>query len=225
MKIGVLVIATRFYKDWLPQFRESVEENFFPDDDVRIFSYTDDDDGFMRISSYGFPDATLARYSLFEKSAPSLKEMDYLFYMDVDMRVVKPVGHEMLPGGRHDGLTVVKHAGFGFNEGTWETNPRSQAYSPIHQPIYFAGGLQGGRTDEFLAMSVELATKIEIDRSRGVQAIWHDESHLNCYMANKNPLVLPSEYCYPEERDEGQGKILCLYKDNSWKWKNETYPS
>ena len=52
-----------------------------------------------------------------------------------------------------------------------------------------------GRTPEFGRMVAELARRTQKDTSRGVTALWHDESHLNWYASQTHPTVLPPAYC------------------------------
>jgi hypothetical protein len=75
-------------------------------------------------------------------------------------------------------------------------------------------------------MAKELAKDIKVDDERGVMAVWHDESHLNRYLATHPPAkVLGPEYCYPENAgdyyknkwsaaglEEVQPKLLALTK-------------
>ena len=47
-------------------------------------------------------------------------------------------------------------------------------------------------------MCSEIEDNIRRDFQDGIIAIWHDESHFNKYMLNKNPLIMPSGYIIPE---------------------------
>jgi len=65
--------------------------------------------------------------------------------------------------------------------------------------VYICGGVNGGKSQEFLAVIEELKKRIDEDRKQGIIAIYHDESHINKY-AYENPgyKLLPPSYCYPE---------------------------
>lgn len=56
--------------------------------------------------------------------------------------------------------------------------------------------LTGGRSEAFLKMSRICAENTRIDEKNGVMALWHDESHLNKYILDKNPLILLPNYSY-----------------------------
>jgi hypothetical protein len=124
-----------------------------------------------------------------------------LFYLDVDMGIVAPVGKEILGSG----LTVVRHPGFYISNGWGSQNvhPESKAFVPeTGRQKYFAGGFQGGATKPFLAMCRTLADNIADDERRGIIAEHNDESHLNHYLW-ANPQIprieLDSGYCMVEE--------------------------
>jgi hypothetical protein len=108
-------------------------------------------------------------------------------------------------------LFGVLHPGFAFKKrnllrpfpGTFETNKQSTAWIGRGRRRYFAGGLNGGTTIEWLRMCGYLSVNIKLDISRKVNgtgwAIWHDESHINFYFNRCfQPRVLGPEYLYPE---------------------------
>ena len=63
---------------------------------------------------------------------------------------------------------------------------------------YVAGGLNGGRAEDYLRMCREWADAVRRDLEYCVIAVWHDESHLNKYVIGRHPLVLSPEYLFPE---------------------------
>ena len=92
------------------------------------------------------------------------------------------------------------HPGFLGKRGTPETRKESLAYvSPQEEMTYFAGGFNGGTSENFLQMSRNVAKNINIDMENDIIAIWHDESHMNRYFIDNNPTnILSPSYCYPE---------------------------
>ena len=61
-----------------------------------------------------------------------------------------------------------------------------------------------------------MAAQIDDDASRGITAIWHDESHWNRYLIDHPPEVaLPPTYCCPESWSMAGRKILALDKDHA----------
>ncbi len=64
-------------------------------------------------------------------------------------------------------------------------------------------------------MSNFLANNIDIDYSRGIIAVWHDESHMNRYFIDNSPTVILSpSYCYPENVNLSYTKRLLALDKN-----------
>jgi hypothetical protein len=223
MKIGLLLIATGKYDQFVGPLLESVDKHFFKDDQVNVYVFTDKsfkvNSGRLTvyrlpIEHRPFPYATLLRYRHFDQHKEVLKDNDYLFYCDVDMKFVADVGREILGD-----LTVVRHPGF-FNGG-WGSNnvdKKSLAFLPINKRKgYYAGGFQGGKTKSYLHACNVLHARINDDLSRDVMAEWHDESHWNWYMKAeaRNFNALDPSYCYPESWDMPfEKKLLALDKNH-----------
>ena len=65
---------------------------------------------------------------------------------------------------------------------------------------YYAGGLNGGYSKDFIELIINLDNNIQADLDKGIIALWHDESQINHYMwkyENKFKILDPS-YLYPE---------------------------
>lgn len=158
-----------------------------------------------------WPYGTLMRYSMFLQQEEKLKEYDYVFYMDVDMRIVNVVGDEILG----EGLTMAEHPMYSLRREyvpPYEPNPDSTAYIPRFgvvvsedgkprlKPLYAAGGFQGGKSKPFLEAMKVMKENIDKDFNKNYIAIWNDESHWNKYLFDyKGPLVaLSPSYVYPD---------------------------
>ena len=111
--------------------------------------------------SIEWPHPTLKRYHLYLQQEEVLKKYDYTFHFDIDMRFVSFVGDEILG----EGLTAVAMPMYYVDKKfipPYEPNPNSTAYiprpgriimengQPRFEPLYLAGGWQGGRTDLWL---------------------------------------------------------------------------
>jgi histo-blood group ABO system transferase len=227
-KIGLLVISTNKYINFLQPLISSADSFFLKEHDVTYFIFTNQKDIkidtnrqviFNYVDHREWPWMTLGRYRIFENNSVILSKMDYLYYCDADMRFVGMVGAEIF-GDR----VATLHPGYIGRRGTPETNPISSAcVYPYEDMQYFAGGFNGGTSTEYLKMSEILSDNIELDFNRGVIAIWHDESHMNRYFIDNRPtLILDPSYCYPECVDilylggkEMDRKILALDKNFS----------
>lgn len=219
-KVGVLLIATNKYIDFVDEFILSADKYFLKDQEVTYFLFTNKEVKIqskrniinIKIKHREWPWMTLGRYKIFNRNSEILSNMDYLYYCDIDMKFVSTVGNEIL-GDR----VVTKHPGFYNTFGTPEKNPKSSAY--IHPDIkfeYFAGGFNGGTYIEFMKMSSLLSKNIDKDYKKGIIAIWHDESHLNRYMVDNKPIIILSpSYCYPDGSDiPFEKKLIALTKDH-----------
>ena len=61
------------------------------------------------------------------------------------------------------------------------------------------GGINGGKSNEYIKMIDTLASNIDDDYECGIVAIVHDESHINKYLSDHSCKVLKPQYCWPEE--------------------------
>ena len=50
-------------------------------------------------------------------------------------------------------------------------------------------------------MCATLKDKIDKDLLENIIPVWHDETALNWYVINQDPLILPPTYAYPEHCD------------------------
>lgn len=209
--IGILYICTGKYVVFWEQFFLSVEKNFLPNHKKKYFVFTDASEIYGEENScvekiyqenLGWPYNTLLRFEIFEKVESQLKECSHVFFLNANMQVVDTVGDEILPDQSNDGLLAVLHPGFWnkqTREFTYDRNVNSTACIPIGKgKYYFMGGLNGGVTDDYLKLIRTLRNNIKADLAKHVVALWHDESHLNHYMLNKNPKILSPAYGYPE---------------------------
>lgn len=207
-RVGVLLVATGKYDVFLQPLIDSMEKYFFQGEDIDIYIFSDKKTEIvssdrihikvMRIDHYPFPYATLYRYKHFN-SFKDLLISDYLFYLDVDMKLVGIVDEEILSD-----ITCVRHPGFW--RGGWGSDGcsiDSLAYLTKDKRIdYKAGGFQGGKRDSYLKACAILDARIQDDEKRGIMAEWHDETHWNWYLKTLAPeaKTLDCGYCYPEAR-------------------------
>jgi hypothetical protein len=229
VKTALLVIATgeRYHK-YIQPLLQSARTYFVPHTPV-VFSDANNiglaERPFMVIDHEAWPGPTLHRYHTLLKAKEYLGCFDQLFYIDVDMLFVAPVGDEIFSHG----LTAVLHPGYVGTCGTPERRRESAAFTPYNQ-AYYCGGFQGGDTETYLRAMEYMASGIKFDEARGITAVWHDESHWNALLSTieRPTKVFGPEYCYPENagshytdkwRSAGLGdvkpKILALTKASS----------
>ena len=156
-----------------------------------------------------WPLPTLMRYHLFLREEERLKDYDFILYVDVDMLFVSPVGIEILGD-----LVGAQHPMYAVKRGLippYEPDLKSQAFIPrpgrviikngkkMFEPLYFAGGFQGGRSDKFIKAMKKMKEMIDKDFSNDRIPIWNDETIWNAYLFKNPPTtVLSPSYVYPD---------------------------
>lgn len=213
MKIAVLYICTGRYNQFFSGFYESCERYFLIADRKQYFVWTDDDniaDGLSNVSIIhkecaGFPADSLFRFEMYLQVENELKQYDYIYFIQANAQFLQLVGEEILPDdsglsmGIWGGKMLMKPICFY----PYERNKKSLAYvAPYGKNyIYYMGGINGGRSKEYLEMARTLAANIRADYNHGIVAVVHDQSHINAYMRTHACKIIPPEYCWPEEWD------------------------
>ena len=194
MKTAVILIATggERYVQYVAPLIGSLRV-FFPPHDVVLF--TDSTDSFDAMKFHwphmGWPRATLMRYHAMLAQKELLSRYDQIFHMDIDMLACGKIeGEEVFSGG----ITAVLHPMYPTS---FERRPQSTAFVE-GSPAYYHACPIGGDAREFLRMGETIAKNIDIDNANGIVAAWHDESHVNRYLADNPPAkVLSPAYCFP----------------------------
>ncbi len=208
MKIGILYIATGKYACFWDEFYNSAEKYLFPDDEKHYFVFTDSPEiKGENVTVYhrecqGFPADTLFRFDMFLSIRDDIEKMDYLYFFNSNVIFEGRVAEELIPDAEHNYLlgalspmeSIRKFPPLLF---TYERNKKSLAYIAPYQKgkyHYYMGGLNGGRTPEYLKMCETLAHNIHVDYDNGIVARFHDESHINRYFRDYPPKILGKEF-------------------------------
>lgn len=226
--IGLVIVATGKYKSFIKSLLKTAETHFFHGLDVRAHVFTDNPNeinhsGKIKLSCYRidaekWPGPTLHRYRYFLERKESIMSYNpkWIFYIDADMRFYGPVQMNILPKNEKK-YTVVRHPGF-FNGGWGSENvdPHSTAFiEDFTGKHYYAGGFNGGTAEAFWEMAETCDDNIRIDEENGVLAQWHDESHMNKFLLDKDVMALDPGYCYPQSWNlPFKKRILALDKDH-----------
>ena len=230
MKIGILYICTGKYSIFWKDFYLSMEKNFLKNSEKYYFVFTDnskidfeeEDPKIHRIyqEDLGWPNNTLMRFHIFLKQEKELKNMDYLFFFNANLLVEKEITeNEFLP--INEKLLATIHPGF-YNKKrelfTYENNKKSTAFIHKNQgEYYFAGGLNGGKTEAFIEAMKSIRDNVDTDNKNNIIAKWHDESHWNKYLINrKNIKILPPSYLYPEGWSLPFSSIILIRDKNKY---------
>jgi histo-blood group ABO system transferase len=218
MKVALCVIATGKYTRFLCELLGSAREFFCPGHEVQIHAFTDCSLFSLPVRYWPakhepWPGPTLHRYRTLFQASAELRACDYVYYVDVDSRFVRPVGEEIFGD-----LVATIHWGYvdkPKNSWTFETRPQSRAFvSWIDARHYFCGGFQGGAAHRWIRAMEEMDAAIRDDEQRGITAVWHDESHWNRYLVDHPPtLELGPEYTSPENYYLKTQRIVIVSKD------------
>lgn len=216
-KIAVVCIClNQRYWEYLPPMIESARKFLLKGHDVDFIAWTDMppetkiDATIIPTEPFEWPLPTLHRYSLFLREEELLSQYDFIYYIDADMKFVSRVGDEILGdlvGAVHPMYYIRKEY-----VPPYEPNSISTAYIPRtgrvvtkggqkrFEPLYFAGGFQGGRADTFIKAMKVMKERIDEDFAKNNYiAVWNDESHWNRYCFENTPdVVLNPSYVYPD---------------------------
>ena len=182
----------------------------------------------FEIPAYGWPEATLLRYREIYAKEESLRDFEYLLYLDADSIVKRDIFGMLENILQNNDIALVQHPGFWRESngrarikyylrhpgnfardlktwllvggiGSWETRRESQAYvSRERRNNYYCGGTWFGRSCAVLELCKELAVAVDDDLKNGIIAKWHDESHLNAWASKRHFKKLDPSWCYAE---------------------------
>ncbi|XP_069333190.1 histo-blood group ABO system transferase isoform X2 [Eulemur rufifrons] len=213
--IGLTVFAIKKYVVFLKLFLETAEKHFMAGHQVIYYVFTDRPDKVprvalgpgrrlqvLRVRSYArWQDVSMRRMQMLSEAAEQrfLHEVDYLVCADVDMQFHDHVGVEILSslfGTLHPGFYRRPRQAF-----TYERRPQSQAYIPWDEgDFYYMGAFFGGSVPEVQRLTKACHQAMMADRAQGIEAVWHDESHLNKYLLYHKPTkVLSPEYMWDQQ--------------------------
>lgn len=249
--LGLLTIATNGYTKYLPDLISSASRHLSIFQKYCHYVFTDDEDFVhdlkksfpqieikcIKVPSYGWPDATLLRYQIYNQHA-AIFSHEILMHVDCDMYFLSSLRFEIPPTHWVSGMAFVEHPGFfrpsptafgpkairarvrswsmgGY--GDWETSSESSAFTPRKfRKRYVCGGAWFGFRKEFLEFCENAKRNVELDKQNNVLAKWHDESHLNYLISfQKYPTILSSRYCYESKFGKVLKSPILLARDKS----------
>ncbi len=227
-KIAIVTIClNKHYWEYLSPMIESARKFLLKGHDVDFITWSDMpidtkiDAKIIPTEAFPWPLPTLNRYHLFLREEELLSTYDYIFYIDADMLFVSRVGDEIL--GDLVGAQHPMHALQKKYCPPYEPNEKSTAFIPRPgrvivengqkrlEPLYFAGGLQGGRSDNWIKAMKVMKGRIDEDFIKNnYVSVWNDEGHMNKYFFENPPtVVLSPSYVYPDS-------LINEYYRNIW---------
>nr|XP_048290307.1 alpha-1,3-galactosyltransferase 2 isoform X1 [Myodes glareolus] len=213
LTIGLTVFAVgRYLEKYLEHFLDSAEQYFMVGQSVTYYVFTDRPEAvpymalgqgrLLRVERVQqenrWQDVSMARmHTLHEALGGQLgQEADYVFCLDVDQHFTSNFGPETLAD-----LVAQLHA-WHYHWPRWllpyERDKRSAAALSFGEgDFYYHAALFGGSVAALRKLTAHCALGQQLDRERGVEAIWHDESHLNKFFWLYKPTkVLSPEFCW-----------------------------
>ncbi|XP_067826715.1 alpha-1,3-galactosyltransferase 2-like isoform X2 [Heptranchias perlo] len=213
--IGLTVFAVGKYLDlFLEGFLVSADEHFMPGFSVIYYVFVDDLPkleemklgGRRKIKSFEiekhkrWQDISMFRMKAISKLIENhiKHEANYVFCFDVDQRFEGRFGTEALSES-----VALLHAWYYRRPKYWYTydsNPHSAAYMSTKGDFYYHAAVFGGTWQSVKNLTESCSQGIMQDKQKNVEAVWHDESHLNKYFwLHKPTKVLSPEYCWDQK--------------------------
>lgn len=178
----------------------------------------------------GWPSASMNRYFTYQAhKAEIVGHRLPVMHLDADMEFAKPISPEFWGELGEKGVALVAHPGFyrsfrGYLQrspatllrgvlrdiklllryggiGAWETSIFSEAFVARSRRFnYVCGGAWFAGPLGFSGLVEAMCQKMTKDSKEGVVPVWHDESHLNSWLAanRKRVRILSPAYCFAE---------------------------
>lgn len=208
-------MPVRYLEKYLEHFLVSAEQHFMVGQNVVYYVFTDRPEvvpyvalgqgRLLRVKRVQrerrWQDVSMARMpTLHEALGGQLgQEADFVFCLDVDQYFTGNFGPEVLAD-----LVAQLHARH-YRWPRWvlpyERDKRSAAALSLSEgDFYYHAAVFGGSVAALLKLTAHCASGQQLDHKRGIEALWHDESHLNKFFWLSKPTKLLSpEFCWTEE--------------------------
>lgn len=223
MKIGILYIGIGRYVCFWDEFYKSCEEHFLKDTEKQYFVFTDDDSKIIKhenINIYhqddmGWPCNSLYRFKMFRRIKEALLKNDYLFFFNSNALFVSDITeHDIIPTVEDYSAMCIEYIqeNMGF-----ESRKTSAAYVDKNDAkYYFSGAMNGGKAIQFVELIEKCDDITDCDIRNGIMPVWHDESVINKYLADKNVKVLGREMGKPINwKEPKNAKVVLRRKEDS----------
>ncbi|XP_004641138.2 alpha-1,3-galactosyltransferase 2 [Octodon degus] len=213
LTIGLTVFAIgRYLGKYLERFLESAERHFMVGQRVVYYVFTEQPDAVPHVAlgphrqlrvefvarEQRWQDVSMARmHTLHQALGRRLgRETQFVLCMDVDQHFIGPFGPEVLAE------SVAQLHAWHYHWPRWllpfERDARSAAALAPHEgDFYYHAAVFGGSVAALRRLTAHCALGLRQDRARGLEALWHDESHLNKFFwLHKPAKVLSPEFCW-----------------------------
>ncbi|XP_072321193.1 N-acetyllactosaminide alpha-1,3-galactosyltransferase-like [Eucyclogobius newberryi] len=209
--VALTVFAVgRYLEAYLENFLVSAEEHFMIGLPVTFYVFTDQIDKVPMINlgpqrnirtiqverHSRWQDISMMRMKVISKVIVSEIQylFPYVFCFDVDQIFTGRFGSEAL--GESVALLHAHYYKLPKDRFTYDRNPKSKAYMEAGD-YYYHAAIFGGTWENVKMIADGCLESIMEDKKNNVEALWHDESHLNKYFwLHKPSKLLSPEYCW-----------------------------
>jgi hypothetical protein len=203
LKIGIVVLATGPYIQFVPDLIESVRKYFLVGTaGISPFILTDAatclEGVRCPIEHAKWPGVNMHRYHSVLRYEKQYKGMDFLFNFDADLIVKQPIGKEIL--ANLVGLISPTAWRWPVDKFLYERRPESASYIPFGQgKHFFNASISGGLIGPYLDAIGRIAALIDRDEQAGLSCPQcHEEAALNYEFLHYPPaLSLTPDWCWP----------------------------
>lgn len=216
LTIGLTVFAVgRYLEKYLARFLETAEQYFMVGQRVVYYVFTERPAAVPRLPlgpgrrlrvervlrERRWQDVSMERMRTLHAALGGRlgREAHFVFCMDVDQYFSGAFGPETLA----DSVAQLHAWRYHWPRRLlpYESDPRSAAaLAPGEGDFYYHAALFGGSVAALRRLTAHCARGLRQDRARGLEARWHDESHLNKFFwLHKPAKVLSPEFCWCPE--------------------------
>ncbi|XP_062249004.1 N-acetyllactosaminide alpha-1,3-galactosyltransferase-like [Platichthys flesus] len=209
--VALTVFAVGRYLDaYCKDFLTSAEKHFMPGLPVTYYVFTDSPEKVpqielgpqrhlkvIKVKMYiRWQDISMMRMSMISNLIDSeiASSFSHIFCFDVDQVFEARFGSEAL--GDSVALLHAHYYKLPKEKFTYDRNKKSTAFMETGD-FYYHAAIFGGLCANVKNLTDACYLSIMEDKINDVEALWHDESHLNkYYWLNKPSKLLPPEYCW-----------------------------
>ncbi|XP_067411406.1 histo-blood group ABO system transferase 1-like [Emydura macquarii macquarii] len=213
--VGVATFAVKKYVRFIEGFIGSANKFFLSGHRVNFYLFTDHPEKvpsmnlvpekrlfIIPVQNYSrWQDISMNRMDIISSYIRShwRYEVDYLYSIDIDVQLFEHIGVEIIDTlvGTINSWQYTKPR----ESNSYESRPESRAAIPRGEgDFYYTASFYGGSVSEVYKLTTACFKGVTEDRANGIEAKWHEESHLNKYLLYHKPTrLLSPEYNWDEK--------------------------
>ncbi|XP_054032863.1 LOW QUALITY PROTEIN: histo-blood group ABO system transferase 2-like [Dryobates pubescens] len=212
---GVVTFAVKRYVQFIEGFMSSAKKYFLAGHQVNFYLFTDSPEQISHLqmgpenhlfvipvqNDSGWQDVSMSHMDIISRyiCIQFQYQVDYLYSIDVDVQLFEHVGVEIID------TLVETISSWQYttqrDSKPYETCVESQAAVPRGKgDFYYTASFYGGSVAEGCKLTRACFKGLLKHKEKGIEARWHNESHLNKYLLYHKPTrLLSPEYYWDEE--------------------------